>query len=344
MFQHDFILVCACAAIAMAASFPLTARAAEDDSFVKPEMYFSDDTYGGFMAKDPDVVHFKGAYYLYYSVTDRENKKLVVGIARSEDLTHWTKVGENRPEQECEKNGLGAPCVIVLDGKVHTFYQTYGNWEKDAICHAVSEDGVNFTRDPSNPIFAPKGDWTVGRAIDAEVIPFEGKLLLYWATRDPGMKIQMIGVAGAPLGSGYGRDSWTQLCNAPILKPELDWEQECIEASSVVERDGKLYMFYAGAYNCRPQQIGVAVSDDGIAWTRLSNRPLLPHGPADAWNAHESGHPGVFVDDDGATYLFFQGSRDKGKTWWLSKMHVRWEDAGPYLIRPRDGKEFHLKK
>ena len=30
----------------------------------------------------------------------------------------------------------------MLNDQIHLFYQTYGNWEKDAICHAWSQDGI----------------------------------------------------------------------------------------------------------------------------------------------------------------------------------------------------------
>jgi len=310
---------------------------------VRPLMDYADASHGARFAKDPDVVHFKGRYYLYYSMR-RSGKSIAAGIAASDDLTQWEKVGEILPAGGCEAKGLAAPCVIVLNGRVHLFYQSYGNGPKDAICHAVSDDGLHFERDPSNPIFSPSGDWTVGRAIDADVIPWKGQLLLYFATRDPDMKIQMLGVASAPLESDYGRCRWTQRCTASILKPALPWEGKCIEAPAVCVHEGRLYMFYAGSYNNDPQQIGVAVSDDGIAWKRLSQEPLLPHGGREEWNASESGHPGIFVDDDGAMHLFFQGNRDHGKTWYLSRMPVHWEADGPYLVRPRDGKEFHLQR
>ena len=42
-------------------------------------------------------------------------------------------------------------------------------------------------------------------------------------------------------------------------------------------------------------------------------------------------------------YLFFQGNNDKGKTWHLSKMQVKWKANKPYLVRPADKKQFHLK-
>ena len=37
-------------------------------------------------------------------------------------------------------------------------------------------------------------------------------------------------------------------------------------------QDGKLYMFYGGSYNCTPQQIGCAVSDDGCFFRKIFSR------------------------------------------------------------------------
>lgn len=203
-------------------------------------------------AKDPAVVRFAGSYWLYHTLPlfgdGRDNDGCAIGIARSDDLETWCKVGEILPQTSYERNGLCAPGAIVLGDQVHLFYQTYGNGPKDAICHAVSDDGVHFIRNATNPIFAPAGDWTVGRAIDADVIVHGDRLFLYFATRDPAMRIQMLGVAAAPLDSDFGRAAWMQLCDAPILKPELPWEQECIEAPALCKRDGRFFMFSTAAH------------------------------------------------------------------------------------------------
>lgn len=297
-----------------------------------PTMHWADTSSGRPFSKDPSVIRFGGRYLMYYSLPGNPGSGMAgwsVGIAESTDLTHWRRVGQVLPAQECDRKGLAAPCAWVRNGRVHLFYQTYGNGPKDAICHASSADGLQFERNPQNPIFAPHGDWTVGRAIDAEVFPVGNRLMLYFATRDPKMEIQMQGVAAAPLDSAYGKEDWKQLVDGPILKPELPWELKCIEAASVMQRDGKLWMFYAGGYNNDPQQIGVAWSNDGVRWTRASQQPLLANGPPGSWNSSESGHPGVFVDDDGRTYLFFQGNNDRGATWFLSKVEILWKDGQP---------------
>ncbi len=305
-----------------------------------PEMKWADTTrLGKPYSKDPSVVRFRDRYLMYFSLPPFDPKLAPtnapkgwsIGIAESRDLSGWKKVAELWPEQQCDRNGLCAPGALVLEGRVHLFYQTYGNGPRDAICHAVSSDGVTFTRDARNPVFRPHGAWTSGRAIDAEAFPFNGKLLLYFATRDPSMTTQMVGVASADLTSDFGPSVWTQLRAGPVLRPELAWEKKCIEAPSVIRRGDTLFMFYAGAYNNEPQQVGVAASTDGVVWTRVSHAPLLANGEPGAWNASESGHPGIFGDADGRTWLFYQGNCDKGKTWYLSRRNVVWKDGRPVV-------------
>lgn len=303
----------------------------------RPKMLYGDTTHVGVpFSKDPEVVNFGGRYLMYFSVPPHKGDKKGgwnIGIAESHDLTNWTKVGEITPAPDApnEAKGFCAPGALVRDGVIHLFYQSYGNGKYDAVCHATSTDGINFRRDPTNPVFAPTGDWTCGRAIDADVVEYKGKYFLYFATRDKDFKIQQLGVATAPKGTDFSRSQWTQACSAPILKPELPWEGKCIEAPSAVIKNGKMYLFYAGSYNNDPQQIGVAVSKDGIHFKRLSDEPFLRNGCKGAWNESESGHPHLFEDKDGKTYLFYQGNKTHGKDWYISQRPVEWKKGRPVL-------------
>lgn len=284
-------------------------------------------------AKDPAVVRYNGRYYLYYTIKYDENPvKIGVGIAVSIDMESWDDIGELPLENEYEQNGIGAPAAIIIDGKIHLFYQTYGNGRLDAICHAVSEDGVSFVKNSENPIFRPTDDWCCGRAIDADVCLYRGKLFLYFATRDHEMKCQKIGCAYAYADAEIRRGSFSQAVAQSVLAPEFKWEGECIEAPAVIENRGKLFMFYGGAYNCSPQQIGCAVSEDGVFFKKLTGEPFKRCGAAGEWNSSESGHPYAFRDDDGRAYLFYQGSSDGGKTWYLSKLELGFDENNlPYI-------------
>ncbi len=293
-------------------------------------------------SKDPTVIRFKGRYLMYFSLPPNTKEKKpygwTTGIAESDDLVHWKRIHQIIPEQECDQKGTCAPCARVFNGRVHLFYQSFGNAEKDAICYSWSDDGIHFTPHPQNPIFRTQGEWSNGRAIDADVFIFKGKLFLYAATRDKKWEFQKTVVATAdPEGlkdpaNKLGPDAWTQAYDGAILFPELPWETKCIEATTVCQRGDKLVMFYAGGYNNDPQQIGVAHSDDGIHWTRLWDVPFIPNGEKGSWNSSESGHPGVFVDDDGQTYLFYQGNDQKGATWFLSRVKIGWNDDIPFVI------------
>ena len=290
-------------------------------------MLFTNKELGCF-AKDPAVVRFGGCGYLYYSQRYKDGR-FGIGIAVSEDLDHWTPAGEVEITQPCEQNGIAAPGAIVLDGKVHLFYQTYGNGKNDAICHAFSTDGIHFEKNPENPVFAPEASWCVGRAIDADVCVFHRRLHMYFATRDHDMRVQKLGGAWAELDSGFGRNAWHMLAQQSLLTPELQWEGECIEAPATLVHENQIYLFYGGSYNCMPQQIGCAVSRDGVFFERLSTQPFLPCGRPEAWNSSESGHPYVFQDEDGSIHLFYQGSADMGGTWYLSKTNLCFEHGVP---------------
>ena len=135
-------------------------------------------------AKDPSAIYFKGRTLLYYSLPANKMHGWGIGILESKDLTNWTKVGQLEAEQTAEGKGIAAPFALVFDGVVHLFYQSYEGGPKDSICHASSQDGIHFKRDPTNPIFRPKAPWCVGRAIDVEVAHFQARWFLYFATRD----------------------------------------------------------------------------------------------------------------------------------------------------------------
>lgn len=321
----------------------LTLKMNSDGEYTTP-MLFTDEAHNCF-AKDPAVVKLNGTYYLYYSMASVRHDGAVntgmnnaqarfgIGIAQSSDLTHWQIIGAVPETQPCEEKGIAAPGAVVLDGKVHLFYQTYGNGPKDAICHAVSADGIHFEKDGTNPVFSPTPDWCNGRAIDADVCVFQNKLFLYFATRDHKGEVQKIGGAWAELGSDFSRDSWHQIARGTLIAPEMQWEGQCTEAAATIVNRGQLFLFYGGSYNCTPQQIGVAVSDDGCFFRKLSPNPILPCGTPHSWHSSESGHPFAFRDDDGRAYLFHQGSADNGKTWYLSKREIRFDEENvPYLV------------
>jgi hypothetical protein len=127
----------------------------------EPAMLWGDEErLGRPFAKDPSVIRFGSRHLMYYSMAawspdlapPGAHKGCWIGIAESRDLVTWKKVGQILPEQECEQYGLVNGRIILLGGKLHLFYNTYGNGAKDALCHATSADGIHFTRNSTNPV------------------------------------------------------------------------------------------------------------------------------------------------------------------------------------------------
>ncbi len=295
-------------------------------------------------AKDPTVIRHGGRYLMYYSVWNydaahrpkgisRERSGWWGAIAASTNLVDWTRVGDVEVDGAPSSVAWVAPCVKKFDGKVHIFAQGMPPAKgtqtvHNVIWHATSDDGLRFRFGPGNPVLVPRNEWSIGRAIDAEVYRVGDRMMMMFATRErPRGLIQQLGIAWAPYGSDYGASRWTELSTkGPLLRPDLPWEMSCIEAPTVVRRKGIWYMFYAGAYNHERQQIGLAWSEDGVRFKRWRDEPVLRPGPAGSWNAGESGHPGVFEDDDGTVYLFYQGKDGPKGDYRLSCLKVEFVD------------------
>lgn len=289
-------------------------------------------------AKDPTVIEYGGRYLMYYTIQAYEKgmkpadvaplqEGWNAAIAESHDGLNWTRVGDLdlRDSQGNRIWGCIAPCVKILDGEIHLFYQRWTESEKNNnIWHATGRDGLTFTNTCDAPIFVPRNDWSINRSIDAEVYRVGHKLILAFATRDKSGEVQMLGMAEAPYGSDYGPDKWTELTtDGPLLRPDFAWEGHCIEAPTVIRRRGVWYMFYAGAYNHEHQMIGLATSSDGYHFERVGDDGLVfPSGEAGSWNAGESGHPGVFQDRRGRVWLFFQGKASQDGNYRLSACRV----------------------
>lgn len=78
----------------------------------------------------------------------------------STDLVNWTDVetalwpGEGDEPDAC---GVWTGCAMYGEGRYHIFYTGYNYKIEDqqTICHATSDDGLHWTKDPSNPVIRP---------------------------------------------------------------------------------------------------------------------------------------------------------------------------------------------
>lgn len=287
------------------------------------------------ITRDPAVVKFMDEYYLYYTTTDAERH--MIGIATSKDLINWTKAGEIHPTEEYEGKGICAPFASIdRDGNLFILYQTNYFSLNESIAFAFSRDGINFIKPGDiNPVYTVKNGWSLPRAIDADLIEVGGKRFLYFATRlKDKTSEQVIGLA---LANDEKPFSFIDL-DHPVLRGEYAWEKNFVEAPSSCYKKEKFIMFYGGGTN--PQYVGVAISDDGVNWEKLSDEPFIkPDRIVKAgdllWKQTDATHPFFFSDSD-RDYIFFHSDYDHNGEWprasAITFCEIEWDSFYPRVI------------
>lgn len=212
----------------------------------------------------------------------------VIGVARTED----------------ESTDPGA--VIGHGGMWHMFYRSERVWREDVtVWHATSPDGLVwerqgelFTKDQLGLGF---GDRTV--AISTATVLDDGTWALFFHT------IVNTGDQGIPLPRVIGRltapgpgGPWT-LDSSPVLEPgDGDaWDAAGVGNPSVVVVGDEYWMYYDGHRGdsdaAGDRGIGLAVSTDGLSWSKREDPVLLP--PDEGWDAGRVYDPNVVVTDEG---------------------------------------------
>ena len=105
-------------------------------------------------SEDPYIVYNSGTYYLY--VEDKlpvpfRNIKLYTSV----DLVVWTDQGVvlDYNDASWENEDVSSPTIYIEGSTWYMFYEGRGTGQSGAIGVATSTDGINWTKNPSNPIF-----------------------------------------------------------------------------------------------------------------------------------------------------------------------------------------------
>ncbi len=256
-----------------------------------------------------------------------------IGYATSADGVNWSV----RPEPvlhvgdpgEWDASSVETPAVIRKeDGTFEMWYSGFGAFAHDStaspedalfkIGHAVSPDGIEWTKDPANPVLdiAPEQPdvWDAWGVADPHVIK-DGETYRMWYTgaglRDERLILQ-IGYATSSDGT-----RWTRYADNPVLPvgPTGSWDGRMVAQPGVFADGDTLVMLYAGNDRAVGEEgeedaamtgdLGLALSADGIHWIR-SAEPILRKGASGTWNALGVWGPTGVVD--GGTYkMWYSG-------------------------------------
>lgn len=204
------------------------------------------EIWGG--CEDPRVVKIKDTYYLTYTAYNGWRAKLA--LATSTDLVHWEKHGVIIP-WPWSKAGA------IVPWKINGRYVMY--FGDSSIWIAYSDDLIDWDV-VNEPVMKTRSDHFDSRGIEPGPIPImteQGILLIYNGWND-----NITYKVGAVLFSVDDPTRVLKRLDQPILEPtevsELQGQvPNVVFASSLVQHEGVLYLYYGGADSC----IGVAIAD-----------------------------------------------------------------------------------
>lgn len=97
----------------------------------------------------PSVLKLEGLYWMWYAA-GREQGSAAIGVATSTNGTDWNRVG--KAPVITEEVFIGDPQVLYENGK---FQMWYTNFNDGVIHYAESDDGINWSKSPQNPVLRP---------------------------------------------------------------------------------------------------------------------------------------------------------------------------------------------
>jgi predicted GH43/DUF377 family glycosyl hydrolase len=107
----------------------------------------------------------------------------------------------------------------------------------------------------------------------------------------------------------YSQTSWLKYEGNPILGAgdPGSWDDEGVMGCSVIF-DGEEYHMYYGGFDGAIYRIGHATSNDGIAWTRDPDNPIIDIGPPGSWEETVVYVPCVLIVND-TFHMWYDGAQ-----------------------------------
>jgi len=278
------------------------------------------------------IVKYKRTYYLYLNGTDWTSESLEggghtrVGLATSEDLTHW-KVDPNKIVLDLgPKNAWDSTLVMVngatqtLDGKFAITYMGFNGKTWSGIGLALADDPAGpFTRYVENPVLRTVPDsWET--SIHEHTLYYDGNRYVLFYTGFDGKKGDRGGLA-------YSNDliHWTKDSSNPVFVDEGPnrWSSLHLRPRSLFRHNDHFYLFYEGA-GMRPKfsereggvevsnklvfdSVGLARSVDLHHWETFPMNPAIPQTGERSFDALWTGWPHAVSSPDGLS-VFYAGS------------------------------------
>ncbi|EHB49728.1 hypothetical protein MycrhDRAFT_5115 [Mycolicibacterium rhodesiae JS60] len=239
-------------------------------------------------------------------------------------MAKWTKLGrvfDPRDHRDVSRPWLHeytqAPATMVFDDFVRVYFSCRPPRDENgqfvsytAFVDLDRNDLFNVVNLAKNPILplGNKGCFDEFGTYPASVIRMGDEIWCYYAGWTRPVSVPFEVAIGVAISTDYG-ETFERLGEGPILSFAPD-EPFTLSGPKIRRFNDKYYLFYIAGnawlkIEGRPEishRIRVAVSDDGVSWTR-HNRDLV----SNSWDDHESqASPDVFYAN-GKYHMFFCG-------------------------------------
>lgn len=160
--------------------------------------------------------------------------------------------------------------TVLYENNIYKMWYHGSEGNLYQIGYAESADGINWTRNPSNPILIPQNETGFGETDVEEpvVIKVGNEYKMWFNSYDDNNRKYRIRLA-----TSSGGLHWTKLPGA-VLTGVLSWEDAGITNPHVLYKDGVYRMWYMAAGSTSVWKIGYAESTDGIHWQKYAQNPL----------------------------------------------------------------------
>ncbi|WP_169788797.1 hypothetical protein [Vulgatibacter incomptus] len=232
---------------------------------------------------------FVWSYTRVYRIPKVDQARLVVheGLFRMPTFETLGACGE--PEGPVVNGWSDSPAVVSTpEGGFRMWFTGHSNWMFDT----SSRDGINWTPDGAEEAhrLSFSGQPSSGASSKPSVLPRPNGYWMFYAT-------------------GFGS---TSAIRRIVSADGLDWKDETvvleparngwedgmtIDSVSVLEHEGRFFLWYGMTDSAHVGRLGLATSDDGLSWTRVGSAPVLEPGPRGTFDEQGISTPTVAFRD-----------------------------------------------
>lgn len=160
---------------------------------------------------------------------------------------------------------------IIKEEELYVMWYNANNGKTMTVGRATSPDGINWIRDPPNPVMMPGPHPYDSKHIFASCVLRDDQGYRMWYTGTNLDNVWTICLATSADGL-----IWAKSPSHPVMQPGPDWcDGTGVGDPCVIFDEGAYKMWYTCYNRSVSYTIGYATSPDGINWEKHPNNPVL---------------------------------------------------------------------